>query len=173
MKTGKRILQNLNRQKERKRQGKFEFAESDSSRCYRAEVDDHGVIVAVDVLDFDKFGVMLEKAEARETGASDDSARFHGQVEAVGGMEWGLQSSFELIERDGEALRAIFRTTPQGVEPASYFELELSGGKKAAVRHFQVENPGKPRELAAANLGAENFIELVDRLRGVFAAGID
>ena len=173
MKTGERILQDLNRQKERKRQGKFEFAESDGRRCYRAEVDDHGVIVSVDVPDFDKFGVMLEKAEARETGASDDSTRFHAQVEAVQRMEWGLQSSFELIERDGEALRAIFRTTPHGVEPVSYFELELSGGKEAAVRHFQVEQSGKRRELAAANLGSENFVELVDRLRDVFAVGLD
>ncbi|MCZ6767346.1 MAG: hypothetical protein O7D32_10500, partial [bacterium] len=88
-------------------------------------------------------------------------------------MEWGLQSSFELIERDGEALRAIFRTTPQGVGPVSYFELELSGGKEAAVRHFQVEEPGRPRELTAANLGSENFVELVDCLRDVFAVGFD
>jgi len=173
MNTGERILQNLNSQKERKRQGKFDFAKSDGPDSYRAEVDDHGVIVRVEVPDFDKLGVMLESAEARETGASDDPRRFRAQVEAVGETDWGLQSSFELIERDGETMRAIFRTTPQGAEPASYFELELSGGKDAAVRHFQVEKPGKPRELAPANLGSETFVKLVDRLRGMFAAALN
>lgn len=165
MKPGEKILATLQEQKELEKQMTLGFAEK-AKRPYRVEWEGRGVILHLEVEDFDRYSVLLKglwlesKAEGPEK-LKEQAARLSSEVN-------GLGVSFGMVESDEGSLDAVLRTSVLQDPSPRFFEITLDGGREVVLRHYTVSNASRKRTESPGNMSIESFQRLVDHMVDVF-----
>ena len=168
---GETIINALRGQKELEAQIAFDFASKTPNRPYTVNFSSSGVLLALSVEDFGRYGVMVKEIKlTREEACSAEEMqrRFSDQLRRLTSELGYLSGPFRLIEQDPNDMLAILRTPPGNQGPTPFYEFELQAGTEAVLRHFHVSPKTMERTRADANISMKSFLKLMDHLLDIF-----